>query len=402
MNRLARISLLTTTTLATAAFAQPADVTDLGAFAAPLSPPSQISGTAFAVGGRFAPEELSVRWYRFTVTEELSAPAFLQVSTTGSTGFSVPANLSLAFYDVVGNLVATEFGGESASLSFGSTIAGPRSTGEVYGRDGATLPVGDYYVALAAGGSANVTANPTNWDVSTNTSLTLDLNNIFTSYAVTLAFSFGNSDPRSTTGPANDTCANPQVITDGQLWIGSNDLSNADADFSCYQPRPDAVFRDVWFSYTPTTSGLAVASANVQDFSAAVLPALVRFEACGQPSVQCGQIFIENGNPGTRLPFNAIAGQTYLIALGGFEGNTGPINFQVNLTPTVGCDSIDFNNNEVFPEDQDVINFFNVLAGGECSAGNTCSDIDFNNNGAFPEDQDVIDFFRVLAGDSCN
>jgi len=29
------------------------------------------------------------------------------------------------------------------------------------------------------------------------------------------------------------------------------------------------------------------------------------------------------------------------------------------------CD-IDFNNNTVFPEDQDVIDFFNVLAGNEC------------------------------------
>jgi hypothetical protein len=65
------------------------------------------------------------------------------------------------------------------------------------------------------------------------------------------------------------------------------------------------------------------------------------------------------------------------------------------------CDSIDFNNNTVFPEDQDVIDFFNVLAGGPCSPGNTCSDIDFNNNGIFPEDQDVIDFFNVLAGGTC-
>jgi hypothetical protein len=30
-----------------------------------------------------------------------------------------------------------------------------------------------------------------------------------------------------------------------------------------------------------------------------------------------------------------------------------------------------------------------------------CNAIDFNNNGAFPEDQDVIDFFNVLAGGSC-
>ena len=65
---------------------------------------------------------------------------------------------------------------------------------------------------------------------------------------------------------------------------------------------------------------------------------------------------------------------------------------------TPACDDIDFNNNEVFPEDQDVVDFFNVLAGEECP---TCNDIDFNNNGVFPEDQDVVDFFNVLAGGNC-
>ncbi len=68
------------------------------------------------------------------------------------------------------------------------------------------------------------------------------------------------------------------------------------------------------------------------------------------------------------------------------------------------CDDIDFNNNGVFPEDQDVIDFFNVLAGGNpasCDLVQGCNDIDFNNNGVFPEDQDVIDFFDVLAGGAC-
>ncbi|HLP83619.1 MAG TPA: hypothetical protein VK157_04655 [Phycisphaerales bacterium] len=67
---------------------------------------------------------------------------------------------------------------------------------------------------------------------------------------------------------------------------------------------------------------------------------------------------------------------------------------------TIGqCDCIDFNNNTVYPEDQDVIDFFNVLAGAECA---TCNDIDFNNNAVFPEDQDVITFFTVLAGGPCS
>ncbi len=62
------------------------------------------------------------------------------------------------------------------------------------------------------------------------------------------------------------------------------------------------------------------------------------------------------------------------------------------------CDSIDFNANEVFPEDQDLIDFLSVLSGDECA---TCNDIDFNNNDVFPEDDDVIDFFLALAGQPC-
>jgi hypothetical protein len=69
------------------------------------------------------------------------------------------------------------------------------------------------------------------------------------------------------------------------------------------------------------------------------------------------------------------------------------------VTPPNLCDSIDFNGNGVFPENQDVIDFFSTLAGA-CPLNQGC-DIDFNNNGVFPEDQDVIDFFQVLAGGSC-
>jgi hypothetical protein len=66
------------------------------------------------------------------------------------------------------------------------------------------------------------------------------------------------------------------------------------------------------------------------------------------------------------------------------------------------CDPIDFNQNSLFPEDQDLIDLLSVLAGGPCSPGNTCNDIDFNNDGLFPADDDLVAFLRVLAGGSCN
>ena len=74
----------------------------------------------------------------------------------------------------------------------------------------------------------------------------------------------------------------------------------------------------------------------------------------------------------------------------------------VTCNPVPICDPIDFNNDAVFPDDQDLIDYMNVTAGGGCSAGNTCNDIDFNNDGVFPDEQDVIDFFNVLAGAECS
>lgn len=66
------------------------------------------------------------------------------------------------------------------------------------------------------------------------------------------------------------------------------------------------------------------------------------------------------------------------------------------------CDLIDFNNDGLFPDDADLIDYIAVLAGGFCSAGNTCSDIDFNNDGLFPDDADLIAFLSVLAGGTCS
>jgi hypothetical protein len=68
-----------------------------------------------------------------------------------------------------------------------------------------------------------------------------------------------------------------------------------------------------------------------------------------------------------------------------------------------GCDGIDFNQDGLFPDDADLIDFLSVLAGGACSTDPApgCSDIDFNNDGLFPDDIDLVTFLQVLAGQPC-
>jgi hypothetical protein len=69
--------------------------------------------------------------------------------------------------------------------------------------------------------------------------------------------------------------------------------------------------------------------------------------------------------------------------------------------PDFTCGDIDFNNDGVWPSEDDIIDFFNVFAGAPCPTLR-CDVIDFNRNGVFPEDQDVLDFLHVFAGGSCN
>ncbi|GDX97985.1 hypothetical protein LBMAG48_03890 [Phycisphaerae bacterium] len=77
-----------------------------------------------------------------------------------------------------------------------------------------------------------------------------------------------------------------------------------------------------------------------------------------------------------------------------FNGTT----LEDNCGANGACDTIDFNRNGAYPENQDTIDFMNVLSGGPCPYPGVC-DIDFNNNGVFPEDADVIAYYGVLAGD---
>ncbi|HLP84985.1 MAG TPA: hypothetical protein VK157_11605 [Phycisphaerales bacterium] len=136
------------------------------------------------------------------------------------------------------------------------------------------------------------------------------------------------------------------------------------------------------------------------------------------PAASSIAIAVDNGQPVlATIPCGALgptSGPVVFVADSTLVGNgyITPTNLALarNIiayiaTPcTPACDDIDFNNNGVFPEDQDVVDFFDVLAGGSpatCDPVEGCNDIDFNNNGVFPEDQDVVDFFNILAGGTC-
>jgi hypothetical protein len=94
----------------------------------------------------------------------------------------------------------------------------------------------------------------------------------------------------------------------------------------------------------------------------------------------------------------AIADDGFFVWQASFVGSTTALLAGQLATE---CDTIDFNRDSLFPDDNDIIDFLSVLAGGPCSTGQACGDIDFNNDGLFPSDDDLIAFLRVLAGGNC-
>jgi uncharacterized membrane protein len=78
--------------------------------------------------------------------------------------------------------------------------------------------------------------------------------------------------------------------------------------------------------------------------------------------------------------------------------------FVVRLgTPGNVCDSIDFNNDGLFPDTADIDDFLSVFSGGPCSTDPTpgCNDIDFNNDGLFPDTLDIDSLLSVFSGGPC-
>ena len=77
-----------------------------------------------------------------------------------------------------------------------------------------------------------------------------------------------------------------------------------------------------------------------------------------------------------------------------------PATFTTNAG-TPQCDSIDFNQDGVFPDQTDIDDFLAVFSGASCPSGCTNTDIDFNNDGVSPDSTDIDSFLIVFGGGAC-
>jgi hypothetical protein len=211
-----------------------------------------------------------------------------------------------------------------------------------------------------------------------------------------------------TVRPLGSTCGraieSPIATTPGTtIYTYTTTLGTVDGPWTnaCFTSTPTG--KDVWFRFRPTQSGtLTLSTCNADTGATGTQPDTLLgfrgrcddagFSACGDDVGGCGL--------GTRLNnIPVTAGLEYNIAVRAFSDDIVDGKLAVTFTP--GCDSIDFNADGLFPDDNDLVEFLTVLAGGNCSPGNTCNDIDFNNDGLFPDDNDLVAFLTVLAGGNC-
>jgi glutamyl endopeptidase len=201
------------------------------------------------------------------------------------------------------------------------------------------------------------------------------------------------------TGPdaSNDFCANADPIalyTPTPYSTCSASTSPPQSEPSCLNAGSDVFGQDLWFRYVADYSG----PARVQTCDTSNGFYDTRVGVYASCPFSAGELIACNDDfCGLRSTarFDVVDGQDYIIRVGGYSATSrGDGILQVEED----CDSIDFNNDGVFPDNDDLVDFLRVFSGSTCG---TCNDLDFNNDGVYPDGEDISALLRVLSGGRC-
>ncbi len=143
----------------------------------------------------------------------------------------------------------------------------------------------------------------------------------------------------------NDACATPELISGEAAFAFDNRSATTDGPdhLACSFEGETQIARDVWFCWT------APAETCVGDFVASTCGGtatdtkIAVYEGCGCPPGDANLLSCSDDDCGlqTRVPFNPVAGQQYLIRLGTFPGATTPGGIgtlQLQCIPPQPCD----------------------------------------------------------------
>ena len=150
---------------------------------------------------------------------------------------------------------------------------------------------------------------------------------LITGLFLSAVFALASATIAQAAPPANDDFANAQVLA-ATLPVSATG-TNAEATVQTGEPEPDAKQGDthsVWYSWTAPSSGPVTVDAGGSNY-----PAFVTVYT-GTAVDNLTQIAIEPLSFANQASFRAVSGTTYRIAIDGYYGLTGPIDFDITAT----------------------------------------------------------------------
>ncbi len=129
---------------------------------------------------------------------------------------------------------------------------------------------------------------------------------------------------------SNDDCSGAIVITAPSDTPFDTSAATNDGTATC---AASATSADIWYSYTATATGLAIATTC--DDARTYDTALAIFDSCGGTQIACNDDTGGTCGFGSTINFNITAGTTYLIRVAGFAGAVGSsvLHFSVLTEP---------------------------------------------------------------------
>ncbi|HEX8292194.1 MAG TPA: hypothetical protein VF570_10585, partial [Pyrinomonadaceae bacterium] len=180
--------------------------------------------------------------------------------------------------------------------------------------------------------------------------------------------------------PPNDDFADAQVITGP---AGSVSASNALASREAGDPAPSGETSPstIWYRWTPAADQRAVFDTAGSDFNT-VLGVYTGPALGGLTEVASNDDDLATGGPDSRLAFDAVAGTTYYVMVGGYQDYTGNVTLNWAAAPPVtravrvpGSDQIAFSTDRSESRNSDV--YLMNKDGGSPGALSTSGSSDF-------------------------
>ncbi|HYF14909.1 MAG TPA: hypothetical protein VD971_07555 [Phycisphaerales bacterium] len=203
-------------------------------------------------------------------------------------------------------------------------------------------------------------------------------------------------NPDVTNGGCNSSPEVYSTISCGQTVGGTSSVYDG--------ANPGDLWRDTdWYAFTLTATETVTFTAQAE-FDA-VMFLIDMNGGCGGAFIVGQEV---NQLPCTDMSLTATLNAGSYVAFMGAQF-TGANNcdgvaerYWMNMSiqgNSCNCD-IDYNNDGLFPDNQDLQDYLDVFGGAACPSA-CCDSIDFNRDGLFPDNQDLQDFFDVFGGANC-